>query len=273
MFQYQEKRILIWGKTYPELSSKYTETVCTGGVLEDGSPVRLYPIPYRYLEGEKKFANYQWITARIAKDSKDTRPESFRVEEDSIKCSGIIPTTTDEWGKRAEYIFRNPKWQFDSVESLRAKERIDGTSLGIVEPKEIISVKVRDRGSEEKQNFEQKLQRLKLDNEAQKAQYELFEEFTPQEFKRLTYVESRLEVHWRCHGQNCNTHHAQILDWGLIELQRREGSDSAKEKLETYFDLNKYALKFFMGNIHNHPTSFTIVGLWYPKRAERGLFW
>ena len=37
---YQNMRVLIWGKTYPELSNKYTETVCTGGVLEDGRPIR-----------------------------------------------------------------------------------------------------------------------------------------------------------------------------------------------------------------------------------------
>jgi hypothetical protein len=40
--------------TIPELSLKYTETVCTGGVLENGRPIRLYPIPYRYLEGAQR---------------------------------------------------------------------------------------------------------------------------------------------------------------------------------------------------------------------------
>jgi len=31
-------RVLIWGKTYPELSKRYTETVCTPGVREDEDP-------------------------------------------------------------------------------------------------------------------------------------------------------------------------------------------------------------------------------------------
>ncbi|MEJ7710333.1 MAG: hypothetical protein WKF84_10830 [Pyrinomonadaceae bacterium] len=75
MAVYEEKRVLIWGKTYPELSSKYFETVCTGVVLEDGSPVRLYPVPYRYLSDQ--FHKYQWITARIAKNDSDCRPESY----------------------------------------------------------------------------------------------------------------------------------------------------------------------------------------------------
>src|SRR5450755_141693 len=55
----QKRKILIWGKTAPELSMKYYETVCTGGVLEDGTPVRLYPIPYRYMADDDKFKKYQ----------------------------------------------------------------------------------------------------------------------------------------------------------------------------------------------------------------------
>src|SRR6266567_8148955 len=38
LLRYEEKKILIWGKTYPELSIKHLETVCTGGVTEDGAP-------------------------------------------------------------------------------------------------------------------------------------------------------------------------------------------------------------------------------------------
>ena len=57
-------RVLIWGKTYPELSKKYVETVCTGGVREDGSPIRLYPVPLRYLEGSKAVVAYREFPGR-----------------------------------------------------------------------------------------------------------------------------------------------------------------------------------------------------------------
>ena len=57
--EWKEERILIWGKTYPELSSKYNETVCTGGTLENGNFVRIYPIPFRYLEQDETFSKYQ----------------------------------------------------------------------------------------------------------------------------------------------------------------------------------------------------------------------
>jgi len=39
------KDILILVKTYPEISTKYTETVCTGGILaETKELIRLYPV-------------------------------------------------------------------------------------------------------------------------------------------------------------------------------------------------------------------------------------
>ena len=46
--------MLIIAKTYPELSAKYGETVCTAAVDETGNPLRLYPIPFRYLAGTKQ---------------------------------------------------------------------------------------------------------------------------------------------------------------------------------------------------------------------------
>ena len=39
-------RILITVKTYPTISKKYEELVCTAGFLEDGSWIRVYPIQY-----------------------------------------------------------------------------------------------------------------------------------------------------------------------------------------------------------------------------------
>jgi hypothetical protein len=37
------KRVFITVKTYPPLSEKYDELVCTAGISEDGSWIRLYP--------------------------------------------------------------------------------------------------------------------------------------------------------------------------------------------------------------------------------------
>lgn len=102
---YETIRTLIWGKAYPELSSKYVETVCTGAVREDGSPIRLYPIPLRYLDGSKQYGLYDWIEVPVEKSAADPRPESFKVKPDAITVVGHLDPT-DHWRMRRDVIFR-----------------------------------------------------------------------------------------------------------------------------------------------------------------------
>ena len=45
----EKVKILITVKTYPLPSTAYQETVCTAGVKEDGTWIRLYPVRFRYL--------------------------------------------------------------------------------------------------------------------------------------------------------------------------------------------------------------------------------
>jgi hypothetical protein len=269
-----KRRILIWGKTYPELSTKYFETVCCGGVFEDtGQPVRLYPIPYRYLEGTAQFSKYQWITADVAKSSKDPRPESYKIDTDSMELQETLPTTSDEWGKRGLYLFKNPEWQFESVEALQVRERENGTSIGIVSPRSIEKVEVATRPKSDYLTFEEKVYKLVDALDAKARQFNLFAvDSTPVELKDLTYLRDRIRVDWKCFGPECKGHKMQILDWEVAELHRKHGDTKALQRVREICDLDHYATKFFLGNFFLHPTAFTIVGLWYPKRAKGRLF-
>ena len=58
-------RILITVKTYPTLSRKYGETVCTAGVRPDGSWVRIYPVPFRRLGEAEKYKKFDWIECSL----------------------------------------------------------------------------------------------------------------------------------------------------------------------------------------------------------------
>ena len=65
----------------------------------------------------------------------------------------------------------------------------------------------------------------------------------------------------------------KVLDWGLLELARRDGWVKAKERLEEISNLQRYEFKLFMGNFRLHLHVFGIIGLWYPKiRAQGELF-
>jgi hypothetical protein len=56
-----KERILITVKTYPVLSLKYAELVCTAGVTESGEWRRLYPIKFRQLQDAQQYKKYQQL--------------------------------------------------------------------------------------------------------------------------------------------------------------------------------------------------------------------
>ena len=74
----KSERILITVKTYPTLSRKYGETVCTAGVREDGTWVRLYPVSFRRLDELDQYSLFGWVEARLKRNQSDPRPETFR---------------------------------------------------------------------------------------------------------------------------------------------------------------------------------------------------
>src|SRR4051812_28067874 len=142
------KRILILGMTYPSYSSKYVENVCTGGLEEGtGRMVRIHPVPVRYLEPEHRFKKFQWIRAKVMQHPSDPRPESLRVEPSSIVPEEEIPAKNAD--ERRRLIEASPHL-IKSVEALRELWERDGTSLGTVQPKEILKVRLVRRSQTER---------------------------------------------------------------------------------------------------------------------------
>lgn len=101
-------KVLIAVKTYPTLSSKYDELVCTAGFLEDGSWIRIYPIPFRKLEYDKQYSKYDWVEVDLERNHSDFRPESFKPK--SIETAFKIIAhfgTEDSWRLRKEIVLKN----------------------------------------------------------------------------------------------------------------------------------------------------------------------
>jgi len=85
-------------KTYPAVSKKYVETVCTGGIEPNGNFVRLYPVPFRFLESEEQYRRWDVIRVRAYKDTKDKRPESWHLTPGTpIEVVQHISTHTRRW--------------------------------------------------------------------------------------------------------------------------------------------------------------------------------
>jgi hypothetical protein len=92
MINWRVEEILVLAKAYPTPSTKYGETVCTAGVTRSGEWIRLYPITFRDLPFDKRYEKFQWIKARITSaKEKLSRPESYKVDLDSIKLLEKIP--------------------------------------------------------------------------------------------------------------------------------------------------------------------------------------
>jgi hypothetical protein len=75
------EKVFITVKTYPTLSRKHGELVCTAGVREDGSWMRLYPIPFRLLDYKDRYQKFDWIETRLVRNTKDPRPETFHLAD------------------------------------------------------------------------------------------------------------------------------------------------------------------------------------------------
>ena len=91
---------LITVKTYPTLSRKYGETVCTAGIRPDGSWVRIYPVPFRRLGEDEQYKKFDWIEVDLIRSRSDPRPET-RHPADMRQMSRVAHIDTDdEWRER-----------------------------------------------------------------------------------------------------------------------------------------------------------------------------
>ena len=135
-----KERILITVKTYPTISRSYGELVCTAGFREDGSWVRLYPVPFRRMEDYKKFKKYQWMSARIRRRTSDRRPESFSPDVDSLELHEELPTGRGrEWAGRKDLILKKGR-VFDDLAALIKMANANELSIATFKPTDILEV-------------------------------------------------------------------------------------------------------------------------------------
>jgi len=129
-------KVLIAVKTYPSLSSKYDELVCTAGFLEDGSWIRIYPIPFRKLDYDNQYKKYQWVEIDIEKNMGDFRPESHKLLSHDIKTLGFI-NTDNNWQERKKLVLNKV---YDNMTDLinEAKDKNICTSLAVFKPTKIL---------------------------------------------------------------------------------------------------------------------------------------
>ena len=251
-------RVLIWGKTYPELSARHAETVCTGAVTADGAPIRLYPVPFRFLDGAQQYSLFDWVDVQAARNPSDTRPESRKIVPESLRVVGRIPSNpSDGWRARSEVLFRDPAWQFTALSDLLAAQQATGRSMGVLRVGRVVDARSVRRSATDRREYESKRDELI-------AQGDLFRPPS----RELDFLEHEVKVRFHCAaactGCAHRPHDMKVMNWGVQELLRREGIDAAVAKVRAITDLRTHDLQLFMGNFRLHPQTFGIIGLWYP---------
>ncbi len=271
-----KQRILVTVKTYPTLSRKYGETVCTAGVREDGSWVRIYPVPFRRLEHEEQYRKFDWIECPLVRRKADPRPESFRPTD----TGGLVPVdhmgTSDKWRERRRLLLQNAT-VYDSLDELIAGAKNNTVSLAVFKPSKVIDFIWED---DDPVWSRQRLEEMR----ALHGQLALFEDNSWREtFKvipKLPYSFS-----YRFKDANGRRSELQVLDWEVGALywnclkSANEDEQAALEKVrEKYFDtFLKTDLHFFLGTTQQFhrfaPNPWVIVGVFpIPHDVQGRLF-
>ncbi|MDM7996793.1 MAG: hypothetical protein QUT30_14075 [Acidobacteriota bacterium] len=271
-----KERILITVKTYPTLSRKYGETVCTAGIREDGSWVRLYPVPFRRLGDKEQYKKFDWIECQIRKNTSDPRPESFRplFTEELVSVGHM--DTSDNWRDRRRQVLKIGT-VYQELATLIDAAKANTLSLATFKPKRILDFTWEE---EDREWNPEKLHQMK----GNYSQLELFEDNAWREtFKiipKLPYSFS-----YRFIDASGRPSELQILDWEIGALywnciRQCNGDETAAiQKVRSKYldEFSKKDLHFFLGTtLQFHfvaPNPWVIIGVFpIPHEKQQELF-
>lgn len=269
--EWQEMRFVPMVKAYPALSKTYGEVSCVAGVqVDDGRHrwVRLYPVPFRALDEEQQFAKYQPLRLRARSHSGDRRPETLRPDRDSIRTDGGPIPAGPGWQPRRWLI---EGLTSDSMCELQRRQAKDSTSLGIFRPKQVTDLLIeRADVSSEKQRIAEAWasQRSLLDGVEGSEQ--------AHQIKELELIPWTFKYRYDCSDPDCNGHSQSIIDWEIAATYRgiRHLPDWQKRLRDRWLgDLcaEDRDTAFIVGNQHQHPVSFLVLGVWWPSRIPEQL--
>ena len=254
----ETKRVLVTVKAYPNPSTKYVETVCVAGIdLDTDKWIRLYPIPFRDLNLDRRFKKYAVIRVEVTKSGRDKRPESYKVvNPDRMKVLEELDTK-NEWAKRKEVVLPTVS---DSMCEILDQRKKENTSLGAFKPRDVKFLCEKSRKKDPIKRAIPYLQRYfwRRDKEPIEA--------IPFDFRYKFYC---------CNEHSCPGHNCLIIDWEIMQLYRKcrdmyptqeELIYKIEEKWLTTMCSPKKDVYFFIGNVWQHPDTFMILGVFYPLK-------
>lgn len=261
MKQPATEELLILTKTYPSPSATYRETTCVAAINKAGELRRLFPVPYRLLEGEAQFKKWEWIRAGVSRTEKDHRPESRRIDTDSIARPGnVIEVRRGDWSERLKWIESHVVQDFTTLE---ARRQASGETLGFLRPARIVKLEITALKNPDWTDADK----------AKLSQDGLFDSASVKARAPLRKLPFDFHYHYESGGK---VERHKLVDWEVGALYwncfRDHGAagweSKVRQRLETEF--SQKDLLFLMGTIHRFPDQWLIVGFVYPPKQPPG---
>lgn len=271
------QRILITVKTYPTLSRKYGETVCTAGIRPDGSWVRLYPVPFRRLNEVEQYKKYDWIQCRLLRNRSDPRPESHRPLDPAELLAVDHVGTENTWRERRRLLLQTAR-VYDRLDELIAGAKSNQVSLAVFKPTRVLDFK--HEAEDEREWKEEKLREMR----GLYQQLDLLEDNSWRETFRLI---PKLPYSFSYTFKDASDRRSelQVLDWEVGALywnclRAADGNESralAKVRQKYLDEFITKDLHFFLGTTQQFhfvaPNPWVIVGvLPIPRYDQLDLF-
>ena len=259
MAQWETLEVLPVVKAFPEASRKYKTTVCVAAVtIPDGRWVRLYPIRFTSYSEEKRFKKYQPFEVRATRNASDSRPESYRIDEDTIRISGPVVDTKDDWSERKRLLYGA---RVSSLCELQRLQKVERKSLGMIKVDRVTGFRTVEADEEKFRDAN--------DQHEYAASPDLFNE----EKLRVEALPFKFQYAFYCTDPACRGHNCSVLDWEAYALYRRmvgkwggiEAVEKVRQKYVDFICGSDKETYFYMGNMKAHPGSFLVLGAFYPS--------
>ena len=246
--------VLMTIKTYPNVSKKYGELVCTAGICK-GELVRIYPIKFRDLDDYCQFKKYQWINVTLKKRprSKDFRLESYSPEGDIKLGEHIGHNQKNYWQKRMKIIDAVPIHK-NLQELIEKAKKPPFPSLAILKPTKILDFVIEPTDRDW--------------TEAQKAYFnqpDLFEQIKPLTLKKLPYKYSYrfLTEDGKERTMMIEEWEIGVLFWNCLDNCDGNEDDANQKVRDKYLKIAENAnVFFFIGTaLSNHKRSIWKISI------------
>jgi len=258
-------RILVTVKTYPTLSNKYKELVCTAGVREDGSWVRIYPVPFRSLREYQQYQKYHWIELDLERNTRDPRPETYRPSDiGNLTVGERVKTDGNAWEARRRLVLRDVRVDLSELIA-KAKDPAVGTSLAVFKPARVLDFSWKP--------VEREWHPDKLQAACQECLFDPTQN-SLNPVRKLPYKFSYTiqDVHGRKSTMMIEDWEVGMLYWNCLArgVSERQACGAVRQRYFDDFALKKDLHLFLGTTIENHfraPNPFIIIGTFHPAHS------